>query len=411
MTIHAFQLPSGDGWLHATLTLPPRPQARAAVLICPPLVEERKASQRAMVDGARHLAEAAACVVLRIDYRGCGDSSGMFEATGVGDWRSDTERAADWLRAAFPGLPQIRLGIRAGALLAGTEDTDASAMVIWEPVAGEAFIRQLLQRRMVNDMIAYGRARASRAALDATLKQGGSVDLDGYTVTGAQVAGLAALPLPATRLPGLVILTGADTRTTEALGRQAPLLDCVTHRLAPFWNSVGHVDTQPLAEATSQWIQKHFDTLHAISPVSLPSPVAPLEAPVTIPAREGELRAILHRPPVDPPREAFLFLGGWSGDRQGPHRLFSCSRAAWRRRVICACVWTTAVEARATARWPRRASGRWSTTPRPPSTGSGSNCRPARRSRSSRSVRAARWRSARPSGNRASTGSCSGRRR
>ncbi len=60
MTIHAFQLPSGDGWLHATLTLPPRPQARAAVLICPPLVEERKASQRAMVDGARHLAEAAA---------------------------------------------------------------------------------------------------------------------------------------------------------------------------------------------------------------------------------------------------------------------------------------------------------------------------------------------------------------
>lgn len=322
MSILTFQLPSGDGWLHATLTLPPRPQARAAVLICPPLVEERKASQRAMVDGARHLAEAAACVVLRIDYRGCGDSSGMFEATGVGDWRSDTERAADWLRAAFPGLPQIRLGIRAGALLAGTEDTDASAMVIWEPVAGEAFIRQLLQRRMVNDMIAYGRARASRAALDATLKQGGSVDLDGYTVTGAQVAGLAALPLPATRLPGLVILTGADTRVQGVLSEQSPSLECVTHRLAPFWNSVGHVDTHPLAEATGEWIEEHFNTLHAVPAVTLPLPVAPMEAPVTIPAREGELRAILHRPAAEPPREAFLFLGGWSGDRQGPHRLF-----------------------------------------------------------------------------------------
>ena len=34
------------------------------------------------------------------------------------------------------------------------------------------------------------------------------------------------------------------------------------------------------------------------------------------------MRAILHRPAGGAPRGAFLFLGGWSGDRQGPHRLF-----------------------------------------------------------------------------------------
>jgi alpha/beta superfamily hydrolase len=324
MSILTFQLPSGDGWLHATLNLPTQPQARAAVLVCPPLVEERKASQRAMVDGARHLAETAACVVLRIDYRGCGDSSGTFETTGVDDWRADIETAAAWLRQTFSALPQIRLGIRAGALLAGSSGAgDTAALIFWEPVAGDAFIRQLLQRRMVNDMIAYGRARTSRTAIEETLRSGGRVDLDGYTVTAAQVAGLAACPLPATRLPGLAILTGGDPRVRSTLGEQSPSLDLATLRLAPFWNSVGHVDTQPLADASGAWICGHFvDLLPLPTTVLPPAPAETTEAPVVIPVPQGELRAILHRPPAGPPREAFLFLGGWSGDRQGPHRLF-----------------------------------------------------------------------------------------
>ena len=323
MSILTFQLPSGDGWLHATLTLPPRPQARAAVLICPPLVEERKASQRAMVDGARHLAAQVPCAVLRIDYRGSGDSSGAFADYTVGDWLEDIETAAAWLDRRFPNVPQARLGVRVGALLALQPPAAATAFLLWEPIAGTEFIRQLLQRRMVNDMVAYGRAQVSRREIEAALHGGGSVDLDGYTFTGSQCAQLGACVFPCVTQPLLALATGTDARAVDALRTQNPDLEVRTIRLAPFWNSVGHVETAALAEASAAWLQECFPGAKTLDAPPPPDAlVDPAEAPVSLPVGAATLRAVLHRPAAEPPAGAFLFLGGWSGDRQGPHRLF-----------------------------------------------------------------------------------------
>ena len=325
--ITAFQLPSGDGWLQATLTAPAAGGAvRCALLLCPPLVEERKAAQRAMVDGARRLAAQVPCAVLRIDYRGCGDSSGAFADYTVGDWLADIEAATAWLGRRFPGLPQVRLGVRAGALLAlqpPAPATPVAAFLLWEPVAGAEFIRQLLQRRMVNDMVAYGRAQVSRKEIEATLRGGGSVDLDGYTFTGSQCAQLEACVFPRVVQPLLALATGADTRAVEALRAQSPDAATRTIRLAPFWNSVGHVETAALAEASAAWLQAGFPDPRVMAAAPLPAaPVDPAEAPVSLSRGEETLRAVLHRPASEPPAGAFLFLGGWSGDRQGPHRLF-----------------------------------------------------------------------------------------
>jgi alpha/beta superfamily hydrolase len=327
-TITTFQMLSGDGWLFATLTSPTAQAARCAVLLCPPLVEERKAAQRAMVGGARYLAGHVPSVVLRIDYRGCGDSSGAFEDYTVGDWLADIEAASVWLTERFPDLPQVRLGVRAGALLAlqpPAQPAPLAAYLFWEPVAGADFIRQLLQRRMVNDMVAYGRAQVSRKELETTLRTGGRVDLDGYTFTGSQFTQLEASVLPGTTLPLLALATGADTRALEALRSQAPAMASRTIRLAPFWNSVGHVETQALAEASAAWLQERFPAppRPIAAPPALPlDPVDPAEAPLAILHGEETIRAVLHRPAAEPPAHAFLFLGGWSGDRQGPHRLF-----------------------------------------------------------------------------------------
>ncbi len=317
----AFQLPVADGWLSATLTRP-EAAARCAVLLCPPLVEERKAAQRAMVDGARHLAATAQCAVLRIDYRGCGDSSGDFEAHAVDDWLKDIDAASAWLAEQFPQLRQVRLGVRTGALLALQRAASAAACLLWEPVSGADFIKQLLQRRMVNDMIAHGRAQVSRNAVEAALRNGDSVDLDGYAFTGEQYRQLGTCTFPATALLGLAFATGADTRSVEAIRQTTPQIEARTLRLAPFWNSVGHVDTQALAEASAEWIRAVFGPAELIAPVVPAAAVDPVESPLTLDRNGAAIRTILHRPVGAAPRAAFLFLGGWSGDRQGPHRLF-----------------------------------------------------------------------------------------
>ncbi len=340
LEIEAFQIPSGDGWLQTTLTTPAAGVAvRCALIVCPPLVEERKAAQRAMVDGARRLATQLPCAVLRIDYRGCGDSSGAFADYTVADWLADIEAASAWINRRFPGLPQARLGVRAGALLALQPSAiQVAAYLLWEPVAGSEFVRQLLQRRMVNDMIAYGRAQVSRKEIEATLHGGGSVDLDGFTFTGSQCTQLESCAFPRVERPLLAFATGADERAIETLRAHNPDAAARTIRLPPFWNSVGHVETAALAEASAEWLQTRFSELQTLPAAPPPpAPVDPAEMPVSLPLGGETLRGVLHRPAADtPPAGVFLFLGGWSGDRQGPHRLFvALARRLARQGGLC----------------------------------------------------------------------------
>lgn len=330
------QLPCGESWLHAHLVVP-RGGARVALLMAPPLVEERKASQRAMVDAARLLAREAACAVLRCDYRGCGDAAGDFEEFTPEDWIADIQAAAAWLAARHPGLPQAWLGIRAGALLLSQAAPAGApaALLFWEPVEGAEFLRQLLQRRMVNDMLAYGRARTGRAALAAAWERGETVDLDGFAISARQWAQLRALRFLPFGGEGLQLVTGPESRAAEALAAAAPHLQRRDLRLAPFWNSVGHVDTGALAQASAEWLRAAFALPSAPATVCPPcptpaaatasaSPPAADERPVTVALGGATLRGILHaaHSAGGDVRGGVVFLGGWSGDRQGPHRLF-----------------------------------------------------------------------------------------
>ncbi|MDD5705459.1 MAG: alpha/beta fold hydrolase [Kiritimatiellae bacterium] len=327
---------TGQGGFYAWLSLPPRDSVRAAVLVCPPLVEERKSSQRAMVDAARLLARECDCAVLRIDYRGCGDASGRFEDFAPEDWLADIRTAAAWLRERLPAVPQIWMGVRVGALLALNAASAAApdALLLWEPVCGEDFLRQLLQRRMVNEMLAYGRARISRATIEAEWRHGGQVDVDGFAAGARLQAQLRELRLVPFAGRGLALVTGPDARAGEALAAVAPALRISAIRLAPFWNSVGQVDTRPLAEASAAWVRQTLPLAGKTNfePASRAALLAEFnaaethaEAAVAIPLDGQALCAMLHRPiaGMDAAYGGVVFLGGWSGDRQGPHRLFT----------------------------------------------------------------------------------------
>ena len=58
--------------------------------------------------------------MLRYDYRGVGESAGVFEETTFEQWSEDVEILASWLRSQTPDVPLLLHGLEIGALLAGT---------------------------------------------------------------------------------------------------------------------------------------------------------------------------------------------------------------------------------------------------------------------------------------------------
>lgn len=319
---HSFFLSAGGRALAATCFLPD--QVAGAVLLVPPFVEERKGALPVLVQTARALA-AKNVASLLFDFSGCGDSQGAFETTPSEALEADCEAALAWLALTFPSLPRAALGVRTGALLAShlaARNPDLFALVQWSPVTGSDLIRQLLQRRMVNDMVAYGKAQESRAALEARLRSGEAVDLDGYPVSGSFYAWAQTLtPQPVT-LPVLIVSGGHDEKTAAACAALASAATRTELRYPPFWNTVGHVDLTALIAETVCWLGKHFADATS-APAACPT--------LRVAAPFGEFVSLAAAPvvrgffdtPAAAPRGGLLFLHGWSGDRTGPHRLFT----------------------------------------------------------------------------------------
>ncbi len=334
-TPYSFFLDSKGRALAATCFVPAT--ATGAVLLLPPFVEERKGALPVLVQTARALA-ANNIASLLFDFSGCGDSQGTFETAPSAAFDEDCEAALAWLARSFPDAPHAVLGVRTGAVHASqlaARHPDLAALVQWSPVTGPDFIRQLLQRRMVNDMVAYGKARESRAALDARLRAGESVDLDGYPVSGSFYAWAQTLtPQPVT-VPVLIVSGGHDEKTAAACAPPAPAATRAELRYPPFWNTVGHVDLTALISETVNWLVARFSA-------AKPTPTACLSPCTTAPF--GELVSLTASPtvrgifdtPAATPRGGILFLHGWSGDRTGPHRLFTrFARRCTERGFLC----------------------------------------------------------------------------
>jgi alpha/beta superfamily hydrolase len=303
------------------------------ILIMPPLFEERKCCHPSLTLFGRRLTEGS---VLCADPAGSGDAPGAETDASLEGWLAQWCAAAARFRRCHPRVPHLWLGIRTSALLLlrqaaalpAAEQPDA--VILWEPVTGPDFLRQLLQRRQVNEMLAYGQARRSRQELERAWQAGEAVDCDGYAVPARLYHDLQQLQPVPWHGPGLILSTGPETRTADTCHQLAPATTRLALRLPPFWNAVGQVDTRPMVDATVQWLQARTPRPAtppppptATAPAPLLHPVAPdgQEEQVTIPAADGCLRGVLHTP-SRPGRGRIVLLHGWSGDRTGPHRMF-----------------------------------------------------------------------------------------
>lgn len=343
-----------------------------SVLILPPLVEERKACHRILRDVARELA-AEGAAVLRFDYRGTGDSDGAFDSFTLSDWLADAEAAKAWLTHRFPGITPTLLGIRFGATLATHLASPCTARLLVEPLAGADLIKQLLQRNQINQMIAFGKPRVTRALTEAAWQRGETADLDGYPFTAQLAQDLAAFTPQPWSESGCIISTGTSPRTADAAQASAPAAERLDLRLPAFWNTVGHIDLSALSSALVDAVRRL--ALTSSVPATTPLPLS--DADRTGPQGRGPSRQETHTPPeqmhregcrprrplaqdnallrttgwnqlpqfegdsgpvaittpagtirgwidapASPPRARLLFIHGWSGDRTGPHRMF-----------------------------------------------------------------------------------------
>jgi pimeloyl-ACP methyl ester carboxylesterase len=202
-------------------------------------------------------------------------------------------------------------------------------VILIEPVAGPEFIRQLMQRNLVNQMIAFGTAPRGRAAMTAAWKAGATVDLDGFAFSARLWADLQAAA-PSAVVPSataLVITTGSDTAAADACQRLLPAAERIGLRLPAFWNTVGHVDVEACLQAAQTWLGKQARNREPLNrePLNREPVNREPEQPVSFAASGGTVRGVLHVPaapsPAGRPRR-ILFLPGWSGDRTGPHRMF-----------------------------------------------------------------------------------------
>lgn len=155
----------------------------ARVLLIGPFAPERQFSYRHLVRWARYLASERREVV-RYDYRGIGESTGLFEDMGFEEWDEDVRLLADWLIEQVPRVPLLLHGIELGAILAARSFASGrgDALLMWSPPtdANHALRTSLRRWAAVEQFYESPENRKSASEYIRELERGKTVEVQGY---------------------------------------------------------------------------------------------------------------------------------------------------------------------------------------------------------------------------------------
>jgi len=276
---HPFYFGKPAQRLFGVLHQPPDAAGRkdAAWLFCSAFAEERNQSHRHMLEWARVLCREGFWV-LRFDYRGYGDSDGLFEQFTIDDYLTDVRTAMAELerRAGVPcrGLCGLRLGATLAAL-AAAELPDAPMRILWEPVInGADYIDELLRLVMAKQMKESGAAPKTRDQLKQDILDGREVDVFGHVITEPIYKSLLDIDLAAAPpyTQGPVRIVRLSTRPAgkipapfhalcEACGQGGNAsVDFAHVRPLPWQHAAREYDVRPeaLFDPTREWVRASF---------------------------------------------------------------------------------------------------------------------------------------------------------
>jgi pimeloyl-ACP methyl ester carboxylesterase len=176
----------------------------ARVLLIGSFASERHTSYPPWLQWARYLA-ARRIEVLRFDYRGVGESTGVFKEMSFRSWVDDVERLSAWLRNREGNAPLIMHGLEMGALLAAKafHNGEADALVLWSaPVNANAVMRSTLQRWIgPQQLLKREEDRRPLSHFFRLLDEGQSVEVDGYEWTPQLWSESLSFKLPDAMVP------------------------------------------------------------------------------------------------------------------------------------------------------------------------------------------------------------------
>ena len=155
----------------------------ARVLLIGAFASERHFSYHIWVRWARFLA-ARGIEVLRYDYRGVGESTGVFEQMSFDSWCEDVQLLADWMVSRTPSLPFMLHGFELGAILAGKSFSEGTgdALLLWSPpaTANQVLRSSLLRWSGLEQLYESPENRTTASEYIRQLEQGRSIEVQGY---------------------------------------------------------------------------------------------------------------------------------------------------------------------------------------------------------------------------------------
>lgn len=182
-----FFFPNGNYRLFGILYEPKEPSKKEGFVFCDPFAEEKLWAQRVMVNFARELAYAG-YPVLRFDYMGTGDSEGEFEECSIETKLSDIHCAIKTLQEKVHGVKSLGLvGLRFGATLAtlaAANGEEIKKLILWDPILnGASYMTELLRINLATQSAVYKEIRHNTEALIQIMKDGKTVNVDGYEMS------------------------------------------------------------------------------------------------------------------------------------------------------------------------------------------------------------------------------------
>ena len=170
-----------DAHLYTVLHRVEDPVAR--VLLVGPFASERHQSYLPWARWARYLA-ARQVEVLRYDYRGIGESTGVFEEMSFPNWGEDVDLLSSWLKGRSPKVPLVLHGLEMGALLAGRSFHNGAgdALLMWSPPvnANQSLRSTLLRWVCLEQIFKSGDERKSASDYIRQFERDSFVEVDGY---------------------------------------------------------------------------------------------------------------------------------------------------------------------------------------------------------------------------------------